>query len=173
MELILIAGVIGIIIIIYLLVIVIHNQKRIRMNRRLYRFSQLVSKKNLNFSGQQIFPDRIMGLDGVNRKLLILHETAEGRVRDMVIDLNEVKSCSLRKYYGTINAGELRGQTLDQYLKKIVLHFEFKDGREAAEVLFYSHDEGGLHHAAQSEQKARDWEAVLSKMLRAPLKRSA
>ena len=151
---------------------IFHQQKRKRMHALFHRFSESGSKNSLTFSGQEVLSDCILGLDGMHRKLLIL-KVQEGAVKDTVIDLAEVKTCSVKKQYGTINIDGLKHRKLDQYLQWMGLRFEFHKGRPAIEVPFYRHPTHSLYQLQSLEQKARFWETMLSKMLCTALQKRA
>ena len=83
-----------------------------------------------------------------------------------LIDLQELKSCSLKKEYGAIKTGDLKERKLEQLLNKISLQFEFRDNKEPMEVQFYDHSESDNLKVSELELKARHWGIMLSKMLR-------
>lgn len=155
--------------IILLLAIVDHKQKRKRMNHILNRFSELVAGYDLYISSQTILQTCIVALDGINRKLIV----QSGDFSHSIIDLDEVSSCSVKKQYGSIHGGGLTNHLLHQYLQKVLLCFEFKTGKPPVEIPFYQHTVDPVVLAADLEHKAKDWEAVLSKMLSGPLRKIA
>lgn len=158
---------VGSVALICLLLIGIHNKhKREAMNKLLKQFSRAGTENNLSFSGQEVLKHCVFGLDGVNRKILVVTND-DGSSGSFIIDLNEVKNCSVKKYYGTIQAGELRGGRLEQYLERITLHFDLHL-KPPVEILFYRNFENHVYETGDLEQKARHWEAVLSKMQMPP-----
>ena len=162
-----IAGIlIGIIVSIsFLLIYIDKHSKRKRMNHLTNRFSELGSRYQVNFTSQAILKDEILGIDGVQRKLLILNTTDKNEMPHELIDLDELRHCSVKKSYGSINNGDLKNKKLEQYLEKIVLCFEFHMKKPAIEVSFYNHLKNHLFEIPELEQKAKDWESFLSKML--------
>lgn len=165
------AIVIGSVVGICLLLISIHNKhNRKAMNKLLNYFSQLGIENDLNFSSQEILKSSVLGLDGVQRKILVV-QREDGFFGSFIIDLREVKNCSVKKVYGTINVGDLKKAKLEQYLEKIVLHFDLHDN-SSAEIMFYKHVENHPLEALELEQKAKNWDAILSKM-QVPLKKIA
>ena len=146
------------------------NQKQ--MNQFLTRFRELGSLHNLSFSSQEILQHAALGLDGVHRMLLILIGSSESTASNHLINLRKVKTCFVKKQYGTISAG-LKDDTLEQYLEKLSLCFEIKNGESPVEVVFYDHSSGDLYQIHEIEKKAKHWEAILSKMLKSPLKEAA
>lgn len=141
------------------------KQKRKILNELLQRFSQLGSDHNLRFSSQEVLTNAVIGLDGLHRKLAVLQKRSETDFSGWVIDLNEIRSCSVKRHYGTIGAGDLQTKKPEQYLEKIVLHLVFSDGRDHAEVTFYNHIDHVIYQIRELEDKARHWELALSKML--------
>jgi hypothetical protein len=134
------------------------------MNQLLQQFSQLGAVYGLLFSGQEILKDAILGFDGRGRKLLVLQKQNRHVIQTSLIDLNEVKECSVKKYYGGIKKGELKKRKLEHFLEKIVLHFSFFHDHPPVDVLFYRCTDNHLFEAATLEKKARNWAALLSKM---------
>jgi hypothetical protein len=147
------------------LIIIDKRAKSKSMNRKLLLLSELGSSHQLSFSAQEILAGSILALDGINRKLFILHNTPDNKFEETLVNLDEIKYCTVKKHYGTIKAGELPSRKLSEYLSRIVLHFEFKDGIPSLEVVFYDHIQNGLGEMEYLEEKARRWEVVLSSML--------
>ncbi len=133
------------------------------MKKLLMYFSEEGIRNDLSFSSQLILKDCIIGLDGINRKFLIAKQE-DGALSSFLIDLNDIKTCTVKKEYGFIKGGDLRNKTLDQYLDKIVLHFEFKNGKADAEIPFYRPFDNEIFEMPELEQKARRWETIISKM---------
>lgn len=136
------------------------------MNKLLDYFSRLGSRYNLNFSGLEVLKDGIIGFDGIKRKLLVLSGVKKGHLQEYVIDLSDVKTCSVKKYYGKINANGLRHKRLEQYLEKMVMHFDFHSKKQAVDILFYKPAHDTIHELPQLEQKAQKWKRLLSKLLK-------
>ena len=161
------AIIIGSIVGVCLLLVTIHNkEKRIAMNNILKYFNQLGTENGLSFSSNEFLKNSIMGLDGLNRKILVVKKE-DGFYGSFLIDLKHVKDCSVKKIFGTINGGDLKNNKLEQYLEKIILHFELYN-KPALEIVFYTHFENHIYESIELEKKARHWEAILSKM-RTPL----
>ncbi|HEU4470939.1 MAG TPA: hypothetical protein VFR58_07650 [Flavisolibacter sp.] len=151
----------------------IEKQKNKRhMNQFLTRFSELGLVNGLAFSSQEILQQAAIGLDGIHRKLLILTGNSPSTASNQLISLEEIKSCSVKKQYGTIRPG-VNASNLDQYLEKISLCFELRNGKAAAEVVFYHHTTGNLFQVGEMDEKARHWETILSKMLKSPSREAA
>jgi hypothetical protein len=153
-----------------LLLLFIHNkQKRKHMTQLLHRFSQLGSLYNLSFSSQEVSRNTVLGLDGVQGKLLFLSKLDEKVYTHSLVDLRKVKACSVKKIYTNIQGGALVNGKLDHHLQSIVLLFEMNNMEPPTEVCFYNHVHDSIYHVKEQEAKANDWETILSKMLKTPL----
>lgn len=165
------AIIIGSIAAICFLLVSIHNKhKREAMNNLLKNFHEAGTENGLSFSSQEVLKNSILGLDGVHRKILVVMQK-DNFHSSSVINLNEVKNCSVKKIYGTLNSGDLKNNKTEPYLEKIVLHFEM-NGKPSSEIVFYQHFDNHIYETQELEQKAKHWEAILSKM-QTPLKKIA
>jgi hypothetical protein len=154
---------VGSVVAICIFLITIHNKhKREAMNQLLNQFSRAGTENNLSFSSQELLNNCVLGLDGVNRKILVVTKQ-DHDYTSLIIDLNEVKSCMVKKMFGTIKADAYKEGKLEQYLEQIVLHFDLS-GKPAVEIVFYKNFENHVYETMELEQKARRWEAILSKM---------
>ncbi|HVZ95923.1 MAG TPA: hypothetical protein VG847_03550 [Chitinophagaceae bacterium] len=148
-----------------LLLISINNkQKRNAMNTFLNRLSQAGSSNNLSFSGQELLKDIAIGLDGLRRELLVLTRFKNGDYFDFTIDINNVQSCSVKKIYGFIKAGDLKNNRLEKHLEEIVLHLELYHAG-STDIPFYNHIDNRPGEAIDLENKARRWESMLNKLM--------
>lgn len=134
------------------------------MKQLLDYLKSLESKHNLTFSGQEILKDSMIGLDGEKKKLLIVNDI-KNRPHHYIIDLNEVSSCSVKKYYGRINVNGLKNRKLDQCLEKIVLRFGFHSQKQPADILVYKRTDNDIRELPALELKAKKWMELLSKIL--------
>ena len=94
-----------------LYVVIRKHQKQKRMRQVLQQFSLLGSEYDLSFSSQEVLANCVIGLDGINRKLLVMIRVRMHRCHKAIIHLNEVKKCSLKKVYGAIYTGDLKLET--------------------------------------------------------------
>lgn len=63
----------------------------------------------------------MLGFDDKKKKLLIVSGIIEGWFYYDIIDLNEISSCFVKKYYGRINVNGVKNRELNYYLEKVVL----------------------------------------------------
>ena len=103
------------------------KSKDARFNKIKYvQLSELGSKFNLSFSSHLSLNNKLIALDGLKRKLLVLEANNEWSHPD-IIDLNKVSVVSVKKSYDSIRSGELRIKKFDEFLKRIDLQFEYHD----------------------------------------------
>ena len=111
-----------VIIFISLFLVSINNKHRQKTTTELLtHFSKLGTENNLSFSSQEILENSIIGLDGIQRKLLILKKIDEDKYDSLLLDLNEVKSCSKKKIYRSVNIGTKKRKSLKTTLIKLYL----------------------------------------------------
>jgi hypothetical protein len=148
----------------FLIISLDNKQKHNAMNIFYNRLSQAGSSNKLSFTSQELLKDNAIGLDGLNRKLLILTRFKNGEYFDVIINLDDVQSCLVKKVYGYINAGDLKINKLEKHLEEIVLHIELYQCK-SADIPFYNYIDNPISQAAEMEEKAKRWEIVISKLL--------
>jgi hypothetical protein len=126
--------------------------------------TNLGSEQNLDLTAQEILKHSLIGLDDRKKKILIVSGIPEGQPHHYVIDLNEVSSCSVKKYYGRIHVNGLVNRGLNQYLEKMVLQIEFHSKKQPVDILFYKITDNDIRELPELELKARKWMELLSKI---------
>ena len=148
-----------------------HRQKT--ASELLNHFSKLGTENNLSFSSQEILENCIIGLDGIQRKLLILKKIDKDEYDSILLDLNEVKNCSKRNIYTRVNIGTSKKERFENHLDKIVLDFDFIDNRQPVQILFFEPITNHIFAMLELEQKAKKWETILSQIANTGLKKIA
>jgi len=121
------------------------------------------SKLNLSFSGYEVFDNIIMALDGINRKLLLMH-CNDFKREPVILPLGEKLNVSVKKTYSGIPAGGLRYKSLDAFVDKIVMEFELSDNPTKAMVPVFDAAFNQPGDRAKLEKKARNWQQLLMKL---------
>lgn len=134
------------------------------MNKNVDYLSRLGSEHDLNFSSHEILTKHIMGLDGIRRKILVLNTNGDAPGIYKIIDLNEVKDCSIIKQYGNIRRGELRTKPLEEHLQSLLLNFSLKKRSDPVRIVFYDHLQNDISELRSLEAKARNWKTLISKL---------
>ena len=128
------------------------------------QLSELGSLFNLTFSSHMTLGNKIIALDGIKKKLLVM-ENNDAVDLDCIIDLNAVKSISMKKSYSSIQPGELKKRDINEFLETIFLQFEYRDEEKTVAVPFYEPGRNNLYDLAKLERNARNWQMILSKMV--------
>ncbi len=140
------------------------KKSRIRLNELLLRFSKLAIKYDLSISEQEIINESMIGLDAINRKLLLVYKNKDNLFDNVVIDLSEVEQCKVASVSGIIDYGPSKNSKLDQLLEKIVLRFSFNSGNKSYDFPFYTYS-NSVYQLQELQQKAKLWEAYIKPFL--------
>jgi len=154
-------GVIGITIIF----VYMHNQ-HLKKKRQalLFCLNKLAAQHGLSFTSQEALLNKAIGLDGLQRKLLIVEEN-NAQYDWNVIDLEKVENCLVKKVYDRIDAGGLKTKRVEEYLRTIVLQFNFNNNKPSFDFILYENTVNSIYEMPVLENKARKWQAMLSKMI--------
>jgi hypothetical protein len=157
---ILIAGTIGFV----LLLVFINKRNKKREDKALINaVNEAGVEKGYSFSSQELLKDKIIGLDGVNQRLLIFDSKNTNHVTN--IQLADVKECSLKKEYESINYGNDKKADMEQQLRTIAIRFSFKNRSGFFSLSFYDSMLHSVYEMAELEAKAKHWEMLLSKLI--------
>lgn len=152
------------VIIICLVLIAINNrQRRKNANELSNRFFKLGKERNLIFSKMDVLGNFMVGLDDVYNKIMVLTKS-EHEYDSFVIDLGEVKDCSKRNIYKRINRGSAKRDEFESYVDEIFLVFDFQEKAEQVNLSFYESGRNSLLEMAALEQKAKDWEMIVTRI---------
>ena len=155
-----------------LMLFLINKKKnRIRNETFLKLFSQEGSRRGLSFSRQELLRGKIIGLDGIKKMLLVFDFANAGNI--IGIAMEDVKNCTVQKIYDSVVTGTERNEKIEPHLRSIELKFTFKNNMEPFQVSFYDSSVNGIYEMAELEERAKTWEALLSKMIFKELKISA
>lgn len=137
------------------------------IDQMLVFFRKIASIHSLSFTTHEVFQNKIIGLDKVNKTLLVVESNGQN-YGSKFIDLGEVKTCRLKRIYHAIKADGFNKKKLHDYLSAVTLEFYFKNNNSPFVLDFYKPQTNIIYKVADLEKKARRWEALLSKIL-APL----
>ncbi len=128
------------------------NQKKLKLFRHL---SKLAEKKKLIFSSQELFHQTLIGLDGVSQKLLVASINEQGKINDYIIDIRQLRRCSVKTVMNDHHP---------EQLSRLMLEFELSNGDESLQIPIYTATEQTGKIAVAIHQKAKLWEMILQKM---------
>jgi hypothetical protein len=136
------------------------RKKKINLFRRL---SHEGTANNLTFCSQEILQNKVIGIDGIRRKIMILEKTNK-KYNYSIISLDEVQNCELIKNCGSIT-NNLRKLEREKNLHAIGLQFEFKNQIQPASIIFYDSLVNSRRELVLLKAKAEYWSQMLSKLL--------
>ena len=126
-------------------------------------FYKLGKERNLVFSRMDILGNFMIGLDDVYNKIMVLTKS-ENKYASFEIDLNEVKLCSKQNIYKRIHAGTKRDK-FDSYIDEIFLVFHFHERAGQVNLSFYESGRNSLLEMSALEQKAKNWETIVTRTI--------
>ena len=139
-----------------------HRNKRFDKLNYL-QLRKLGSTFNLSFSSQDILSNKIIGLDGIKRKLLVAEKNNELNP-PYIIELAKVTAITVKKIYNSIKAGELKTRRIKEFLESILLQFQYGNEKDPIVLPFYERKINKIHDLPRLEKKARNWQMILSKI---------
>lgn len=137
-----------------------NHAKRVK-EKLISRLSYAGTKNGLSFTSQEILRNKVIGVDGINRKFVVVNENEECTV----VNLGEVKNCRFQKHYDQVQYGDAGNRDVESRLASIGLLFESKNNKKNITVDFFNYMIHSLSEADALEVKAKDWETILSKMI--------
>ena len=143
------------------------------------RIQNLVRKLNkegaanqLTFCSQEILHNKVIGIDGIHRKIMILEKRKDGYYSS-IISLDEVHECQLVTKSGSINSSHLKKLGPKNHSDTLELQFDFNNHTQPASIIF---SEGMFNSKREFDflkAKAEYWCTMFSKMLSPQMKARA
>nr|AIA15638.1 Unknown Function [uncultured bacterium] len=132
--------------------------------KRLCNITKLAKRRRLHISNEDEAGATVIAADAAKRKLLFAKKTT-GTASCLIIDINHLEKCSIKKEYNSIGAGELKTKKLHQFLKSIFFHLVFKNGSGSLSLPLFDARKDQQENIEQLEAQASKWEAAVSKLL--------
>ena len=89
------------------------KNRNLKFNKiKYFLLSKLGSMFNLSFLSHELLDEKIFGVDGIKRKVLVVEEN-NGSNSSYIIELDKVKSISMKTVYDSIRLEELRKRELE------------------------------------------------------------
>jgi hypothetical protein len=150
----------------FLLFIISKRQAKKRMDQLLHRFSVLGTENDLAFSSQEIFDNKVIGVDGMKRKILVLEKLQHNNPDWYFIDLSEVKSCRVKRKYDPLSKGPAMQINGHPEVRSISLEFVHRDSGPTIVLPLYHHLANSDNELKVLDAKAKDWQTMLTKLLK-------
>lgn len=141
----------------------LRQQKRKRA-ALLTTISQLGSTNDLSFTGQEVLGERVIGFDGLKKKLLVL-EHSHRAYHWYTISLQEVSSCSVQKTYRVPARPRSSPPPRADYVDRVELQFHCRGRESPLAVPFYAAASNEAADLPALEARAHSWQRFLSKLL--------
>lgn len=151
------------VIILGILTLCYKNDRKKRENL-FVRLSREGSANNLTFCCQEVLQNKVLGFDGINRKIMILEKVRHQYSCDL-ISLDEVQKCAVKISTGFSNPGIPDYSEFGNKLQSIELQFEFKSPAPATSIIFYNSSVNSRREQAILRAKAEYWKTMFSKIL--------
>ena len=145
------------------------KNKKERLVRKLYREG---AANDLIFCSQEIFQNKVMGIDGIHRKIMILEKTSNS-YQYSTISLNEVDHCHLVTHPAPSKRTQHYQPGNEPHVATLELIFDFKNHTEPASILFSDGLFTSSTEFAFLKAKAAYWCSMFSKMLSDQLEQRA
>jgi len=136
------------------------RQEKAHLLKKLYREG---AANDLIFCSQEVLQNRVIGIDGIHRKIMILEKT-KNNYHCSTISLDEVNDCQVVTTPGFVNGGyhkkwrnDLEGTTLE-------LIFRFNNQSQPASIVFCNDLIKSTKEFIFLKAKAEYWRVMLSKM---------
>ncbi|MEP7253372.1 MAG: hypothetical protein ABI683_13355 [Ginsengibacter sp.] len=128
------------------------------------RLSKEGTLHNLIFCSQEILQNKIIGVDGIHRKIMVLEKNKKN-YNSEIISLDEVENCELittRRMQGTHSLNRVDAE---KNIDAVELQLEFKNNSRTAAIIFFDSSVNSLRELDILKAKARYWNIMFSKML--------
>jgi hypothetical protein len=157
----------------FFLVTLEKKNKQKMQNEMAEILSDFSIKYDLSISRQEYLRNMIIGLDGINKKILVVFATKNNNFRHLLIDLGKVKNCMVKNYYSSSNTGHSKEPKPALYLERLVLEFEYVNQYPNEEIVFYDHITNNTNQLAELEEKAKHWRTLANKLVNGGVRKIA
>jgi hypothetical protein len=129
-----------------------------------FKLSTIAKARRLTFSSVLKIGSYIIAIDAMRKKLLYfknMHHTKSC----VMIDLNHVSQCSIRKQYKPIEAGALNTSRLADFLKSISMIFHFKKRPGSLSIPLHESGNDQMVDVEALEREVKTCEMVISNLI--------
>lgn len=141
------------------------SSKSRRKNEKLFRnLNRQGEVNNLTFCSQDILQDKVIGFDGIHRKIMVIEKRNDGYYSS-IISLNEVHDCQLVTSTGLINNGNFKKFGNPNHSATLELQFDFNNHAQPASIIFSNGIINSKREFAFLKAKAEFWCTMFTKML--------
>ncbi|MES2645872.1 MAG: hypothetical protein V4717_03265 [Bacteroidota bacterium] len=131
---------------------------------RIENLSKLAVKRNLTITDKDEVGTNVIALDETKGKLLYA-ATEPGTASCLILDLNKIESCTIKKEYKSIAAGELLKNKLHHFLHHINLKLVFKNRSGSVSLPILDPKKQVTQNVEQLERLATKWQKIVASLL--------
>ena len=132
------------------------------IKNKLSLIKKLGRRRGMNISSHEELGESAFALDPSKKELIVL-TSGPKKSFFTVINLANVKKCTVVKKYRSIRAGEMKKKSLRDFIKSIRLNLEFNNNIAAVSLPLYK--DRSKMAPEDAEAKAMQWQAVLSGLI--------
>ena len=125
--------------------------------KRLFNLGKIAKKEKLHFSNFDEVGSNVIAIDSTKRKLLYVNNSPVTS-SCLIVDLNNLQECTIRKLYDSINAGDLNKKKMSHFLKNIFLNLRFRNGSPSVTLPLYEAQKSYGDNVEELETKAKSGE---------------
>ena len=145
-----------------LLVVLLGHQRQYRKTEAMQEvFNSLSAEFGLAISTQDVFADRIIGLDEINRNLLFVTKDGSGHITD----LDDVKSAAIKKEWGLVIDGYTRKKGANTAVKRIELEMIDRIRPTPVVLSLYDSENSNKLKREKAVEMAEKWQTLVSGIL--------
>jgi hypothetical protein len=148
----------------YVTLSALNSFPKMKKETLLKNLSRIGEAHNLIFCSQEILQNKVMGFDGVHKKIIIL-----GKIKNTynysIISLKEVQDCHLIAGEGLQCRGNHNNRGSNFYPNTLELQFEFINHSQSASIEFCNGNNHSKREFEFFKAKAEYWCIMFSKML--------
>ena len=145
------------------IIVPLYGFLRKRINAPL-RLTKIAKAKSLTFSSVSKIGSYIIAIDNIRKKLLYFKNKSHTK-SCVMIDLNQLSACSIRKQYNSIEAGALNQTRLSVFLKNIYMVLRFNKQHRPVSIPLYETSTDNNINVEDIERQANMCAIVISKLL--------
>ena len=148
----------------YVLIPFFASTSKRRIENLVRKLSMEGAANHLTFCSQEILQNKVIGIDGIHRKIMILEKKKEGYYSS-IISLDDVHDCQLVTKSGSINSGNLKKFGAANHPASLELQFDFNNHSQPASIIFSNEMFNSKREFDFLKAKAEYWCIMFSKML--------
>ena len=134
---------------------------------KIKNLAKLAIKRNLTITNRDEVGTNIIAVD-VGKGKLLYAATEQGTASCLIIDVNKLESCTIKKEYNSIGAGDLLKNKLHHFLNRIYLKLVFRNRSGTVSLPIFDPQKQQNENVEQMETVALKWQRIITRLLPHP-----